>query len=142
MKLKNLKKKIRQLEKRLREGPKKLARLKRKLEAAEALKAMEARMKSAARRRTARQTDKTLASIEKKPSAKAPRSKKLRVVKRAKRKLNLTPERRAQLAANMKARWAAKRAAVAAKPKTVASANQVSRPQRALHLPESNHYGG
>jgi hypothetical protein len=31
--------------------------------------------------------------------------------KKAKRKLNLSPERRAQLAAAMKARWAAKRAA-------------------------------
>lgn len=30
--------------------------------------------------------------------------------KKAKRKLNLSPERRAQLAAAMKARWAAKRA--------------------------------
>jgi hypothetical protein len=34
-----------------------------------------------------------------------------RVAGKKKRKLNLTPERRAQLAAAMKARWAAKRAA-------------------------------
>jgi len=33
--------------------------------------------------------------------------------RKAKRKLNLSPERRAQLAAAMKARWAAKRAAEA-----------------------------
>jgi hypothetical protein len=37
-----------------------------------------------------------------------------RVAGKKKRKLNLTPERRAQLAAAMKARWAAKRAAAAA----------------------------
>ena len=37
-------------------------------------------------------------------------------VKKGKRKLNLSPERRAQLAAAMKARWAAKRAAAATPP--------------------------
>ena len=39
-------------------------------------------------------------------------------VKKVKRKLNLSPERRAQLSAAMKARWAAKRAAesIAVKP--------------------------
>ena len=95
MKQKNLKKKIRRLEKRLQEGPKKLARLKQKLQAGEAAKAARARKKSAA---------KTPKPIEAKKSG---------AVKKAKKKLNLSPERRAQLAAAMKARWAAKRAAQA-----------------------------
>ncbi len=45
MKLKNLRKKIRRLEKRLQEGPKKLAKLKQKLEAAEAGRAMKGKGK-------------------------------------------------------------------------------------------------
>jgi hypothetical protein len=94
--MKDLGKKIRRLEKRLREGPKKLAELKRRLEAAEATKALNAASKSGARAAAA------LIAEPKKPGA-----------KKAKRKLNLTPERRAQLAAAMKARWAAKRAAEA-----------------------------
>jgi hypothetical protein len=49
MKMKGLRKKIRRLEKRLREGPQKLAKLKRRLEAAEAAKALNAARKSAAR---------------------------------------------------------------------------------------------
>ena len=96
MKLKKLKKKIQQLEKRLQEGPEKLARLKRKLQQAESAKALKAARKSAVR---------ATASAEKKsgdPTIGA---------RKAKRKLNLSPERRAQLAATMKARWAAKRAA-------------------------------
>jgi predicted RNase H-like nuclease (RuvC/YqgF family) len=102
MKFKNLRKKIQRLEKRLREGPKKLAKLKQKLQAAEAAKAMKASRKSAAR--AARGT-KTSASVGKmsKPTP----------TKKAKRKLNLSPERRAQLSAAMKARWAAKKAAQA-----------------------------
>ena len=95
MKLKKLKKKIQQLEKRLREGPEKLARLKRKLQQAESAKALKAARKSAVR---------ATASAEKK-------SEPTTGGKKAKRKLNLSPERRAQLAATMKARWAAKRAA-------------------------------
>src|SRR6266478_4077476 len=95
MKLKNLRKKIQRLEKRLREGPKKLAKLKQKLQAAEAAKAVKAARKSATRAST------------------AAKSKKPGTVKIAKRKFNLSPERRAQLAAAMKARWAAKRAAEA-----------------------------
>jgi hypothetical protein len=42
-----------------------------------------------------------------------PTRRRLGAVKKAKKKLNLSPERRAQLAAAMKARWAAKRAAEA-----------------------------
>jgi hypothetical protein len=96
MKMKNLRKKIRRLEKRLREGPQKLAKLKRKLEAAEAAKALNAARKSAASAAAVQFAEATM------PAA-----------KKAKRKLNLSPERRAQLAAAMKARWAAKRAAEA-----------------------------
>ena len=94
MKLKDLRKKVRRLEKRLREGPQKLANLKRSLEAAEAAKTLNAARKSAARAAVA------LIAEARKPAA-----------RRAKRKLNLSPERRAQLSAVMKARWAAKRAA-------------------------------
>ena len=96
MKPKKLKKKIQQLEKRLREGSEKLAGLKRKLQQAEMAKALKAARKSAARATASVGTK----SPEPTTGAKKP-----------KRKLNLSPERRAQLAAAMKARWAAKRAA-------------------------------
>ena len=102
MKPKKLKKKIQQLEKRLREGPQKLAKLRRKLQEAQSAKALKAARKSAARA-TALTGKK---SPEPTTAAKKPTS-----AKKAKRKLNLSPERRAQLAAAMKARWAAKRAA-------------------------------
>ena len=107
MKLKNLRKKIRRLEARLRDGPKKLAKLKRKLEALEAAKARKAQKKAAARA-VARQTTSTQKKQAKPVSAKGTSARKV------KRKLNLSPERRAQLAAAMKARWAAKRAAAGA----------------------------
>src|ERR1700730_6291360 len=100
MKLKTLKKKIRKLEARLQEGPAKLAKLKRKLEAMTKADAMKAKRKLAARASAARQRAKPLTPIQGR-----------RTGKKAKRKLNLSPERRAQLAAAMKARWAAKRAA-------------------------------
>ena len=95
MKPKKLKKRIQQLEKRLREGSEKLERLRRKLQQAETARALKAARKSAARV-TALTGTKSVGSTTggKKP----------------KRKLNLSPERRAQLAAAMKARWAAKRA--------------------------------
>ena len=93
VKMKDLRKRIRRLEKRLREGSQKLAELKRSLEAAEAVKALKAARKSFSRASAARITE------AKKPAA-----------RKAKRELNLSPERRAQLAAAMKARWAAKRA--------------------------------
>ena len=96
MKIKGLRKKIRRLEKRLREGPQKLTELKRRLEAAEAAKALSAARNSAARAAAA------LIAEAKKPAA-----------RKAKRKLNLSPERRAQLASAMKARWAAKKVAEA-----------------------------
>jgi hypothetical protein len=96
MKIKGLRKKIRRLEKRLREGPQKLAELKRRLEAAEATKVLSAARKSASRAAAA-----LIAEGRKRPA------------KKPKRKLNLSPERRAQLSAAMKARWAVKRAAEA-----------------------------
>jgi hypothetical protein len=93
MKMKGLRKKIRRLEKRLREGPQKLAKLKERLEAQEAAKPLNPARKSAAR------VAAMLIAEAKKTG-----------VKKAKRKRNLSPERRAQLAAAMRARWAAKRA--------------------------------
>ena len=114
MKLKTLRKKIRRLEKRLREGPAKLVTLKKNLEA------IEAERKFVARARAAMQGTKSPARIPgTKPRVtpearfKALGKKSPRAGKKAKRKLNLSPERRAQLSAAMKARWAAKRAAAA-----------------------------
>jgi hypothetical protein len=86
MKAKNLKKRIRRLEARLQKGAKKLARLKQKLEAP---------------------------SQKKLPAKPAVAVTKPGATPKVKRKLNLTPERRAQLAETMRARWAAKRAAAA-----------------------------
>lgn len=106
MKLKTVRKKIRRLEARLQEGPKKLAKLKRKLEAMRAASVRKSGKKSAARRTV-------------KSSTRSPKTKSLKAKpapKKVKRKLNLSPERRAQLAAAMKARWAAKRAANEANP--------------------------
>jgi hypothetical protein len=121
MKLKNLKKKIRRLEKRLQEGSTKLAKLKQRLQSAEAAKAMKAARKSAARTTGAH------------PGAKP---KKPVTAKKAKRKLNLSPERRAQLSAAMKARWAAKRAAES-KANTGSSDDQHSASGPAPQAPES-----
>ena len=110
MKLKNLRKKVRRLEARLRTGPEKLARLKRKLDAMTAAKARKTQKKAAARA-VARRTVKASPPVARtKPAtAKDPGA-----AKAVKRKPNISPERRAQLSAAMKARWAAKRAAVAA----------------------------
>jgi hypothetical protein len=102
MKLKKLKKKIQQLEKRLREGSEKLASLRRKLQQAETAKALKAARKSAAR------ATGSVGKNSPEPTLVATKSSSAR---KARKKLNLSPERRAQLAAAMKARWAAKRAA-------------------------------
>ena len=140
MKLKNLRKKIRRLEKRLQEGPKKLAKLKRNLEAMEALKAKEARGKSAAHARAALQTAESSTPIVTQPHAKTVKAKKPDAVKKAKRKLKLSPERRAQLAAAMKARWAAKRAA-AEKIPTIPVADQPVTLERMPKALKSRHGG-
>jgi chromosome segregation ATPase len=113
MKLKTLKKKIRRLETRLLEGPKKLAKLKGKLGALVNANAAKARKKAAATRKKNRGT--TAKSQAKSTSAKGSAPKK------AKRKLNLSPERREQLAAAMRARWAAKRAAEGTSPDSSAN---------------------
>ena len=125
MKLKTLRKKIRRLEARLQKGPKKLAKLKQKLEAITAANARKAKRKLAARARGAQPTAKSLTPIEKKLPAKTANAKKPSAVKKVKKKLNLSPERRAQLAAAMKARWAAKRAAAEVNA-TSASTDQAS----------------
>jgi uncharacterized protein YhaN len=133
MKLKNLKKKIRRLEKRLREDPKKLAKLRRKLEAMEAEKALTAARRSAARATAPRPAAKPSTSVEKKSLAQAA-VEKPGSVKKAKKKVNLSPERRAQLAAAMKAR-SAKRAAEASA--TAASADdRYSPPDSTPQTPE------
>ncbi len=116
MKLKNLRKKIRRLEKRLKGGPKKLAKLKQKLEAARGKKG---------RRKSPVQTTGAM-----KPGT----------AKKAKRKLNLSPERRAQLSAAMKARWAAKRA-TEANAKSGSSDNQHSPPGMPSQTPENRRDG-
>lgn len=108
MKRKNLAKKIRALEARLQKGSKKLARLKRKLQAA----GIKGKKKSAAGDGADRQSKRGRKKETKANSpAKAASSKIRSGSRKRKRKLNLSPERRAQLAAAMKARWAAKRAA-------------------------------
>jgi hypothetical protein len=120
MKLKNLRKKVRRLEARLRAGPGKLGRLKRKLDALAAAKARKAQQKAAARA-VARQTIKSSAPPKKKNVKPAIAAKSGAATKKAKRKLNISPERRAQLSAAMKARWAAKRAAEANPPRMATS---------------------
>ena len=118
-KVKNLKKRIRRLEARLQKGAKKLAKLKAKLEAASTATAGKTKATSTASAEKARKSSNATVPMQKKrrfagdvkpgSTVKEPR-----VAGKKKRKLNLTPERRAQLAAAMKARWAAKRAAAAA----------------------------
>jgi chromosome segregation ATPase len=131
MKLKNLRKKVRRLEARLEEGPKKLAKLKRKLEALAAAKARKAQKKAAARA-AARQIAKSSTPTRKEKQrltadlqVKPVRARGPTAAGKVKRKLNLSPERRAQLAAAMKARWAAKRAAIAANPQSALIAQEV-----------------
>jgi hypothetical protein len=114
MKTKRLTKKIQRLEARLQKGAKKLASLKQKLRASEAKtkrkRAAQARESlipvrvAALQKNSRRLTAKT-----------APKPASGRIsFKEVKKKRQITPERRAQLSAAMKARWAAKRAAAAA----------------------------
>jgi hypothetical protein len=113
MKLKNLTKKIRRLEARLLKDAKKLAKLKRKRGAATTAGAA----KKAGKTVRASTQAKTKTRVQSAVAAQEPSG-----AKKVRRKLNLTPERRAQLAAAMKARWAAKRAAAATN-------SQASQPQ-------------
>jgi hypothetical protein len=117
MKLKTLKKKIRRLETRLQEGPKKLAKLKGKLAALVKANAAKTKKKSTARTAGAPKQKLNLAA---KSQVKAGDAKGA-APEKVKRKLNLSPERREQLAAAMRARWAAKRAAEATTPDGSAS---------------------
>jgi hypothetical protein len=112
MKLKTLKKKIRRLETRLLEGPKKLAKLKGKLAALIKANAAKAKKKSTARAAASKKKRSSTAKSQTKPASR----KKAAAPKKVKRKLNLSPERREELAAAMRARWAAKRAAEATPP--------------------------
>ncbi len=123
MKLKTVRKKIRRLEMRLQKGPKKLAKLKRQLEAMTKADAMKAKRKLAARAGKAHQSVKAATPTQHKteglaaqPPVKPAGPKKPDAARKVKRKLNLSPGRRAQLAAAMKARWAVKRAAAEATP--------------------------
>ena len=97
------------------------------MEAMATADAEKARKKSAARDRGAHKPFKSLTPILKQPEAKPAAAKKPVAPKKVKRKLNLSPERRAQLSAAMKARWAAKRAAAEANPQGN-STNQGSTP--------------
>jgi hypothetical protein len=117
MKLKNLKKKIRQLEKRLREGPKKLAKLKRKLQTAEAKKKTAVRADGSAKKPAKTQGKKP--GDKAKAQTRTAGAKDQSAPMKVKKKLNLSPERRAALSAAMKARWVAKRAAAGANSPTV-----------------------
>ncbi len=108
MKIKTLKKKILRLEKRLKEGPKKLAKLKQKLATTVAAKSAAEKRKASARaaatRKSKTRSSKRLpAALATAQSSAAPQPK---------RKLNLSPERRAALSAAMKARWAARKASM------------------------------
>ena len=133
MKLKNLRKKMRRLEKRLREGRKKLAKLRHKLEAMEAAKALRAARRSAAGVTAPRPAAKPSTSVEEKSPAQAaveqPAS-----VKKAKKSLNLSPERRAQLAAAMKARTAKGAAEASATP--ASADDRYSAPASTSQTPE------
>ena len=115
MKLKTLEKKIRRLETRLLEGPKKLAKLKGKLAAFVEADAAKAKKKSTARAAAAgKKKRRSTAKSQVKPAGENGSAS-----KKEKRKLNLSPERREQLAAAMRARWAAKRAAEATSAETL-----------------------
>jgi len=118
MKQKKLIKKIQRLEAQLQKRTVKLATLKRKLKAMEAAKFGKAKSKSSARGRKAFPTGARPASIQtvkqRLLAMTAPKPKPTtagRSLKSVKKKRHITPERRAQLSAAMKARWAAKAAA-------------------------------
>jgi predicted RNase H-like nuclease (RuvC/YqgF family) len=123
-KIKSLRKRIRRLEARVQKGSKRLTKLKQKLGAAETRAAAKPKGKSAG---VTQQTGKASGSIDKnkkrsplKTGVKSAASVKgSGAAKSAKRKLNLTPERREQLAAAMRARWAAKSASAGANTKKI-----------------------
>jgi len=124
MRIKRLTKKIQRLEARLQKGAKKLLSLKEKLKTAEAARLAKTKRKRAARAREAL-IPVRVAALQKSQrrltakSAPKPAGVSERIsIKEVKKKRRITPERRAQLSAAMKARWAAKRAADAAPPQS------------------------
>ena len=144
MKSKTLKKKIRRLETRLLEGPKKLAKLKRKLAAQLAADAAKARKKLAAKTAARHAANGSPTSSRKKRPAAAKQSTTIRPIapRKVKKRLNLSPERRAQLSATMKARWAAKRAAAAAPNPPGGASNQGFQVTDGVRPSENSHEGG
>ena len=107
-KRKSLNRKIQRLKARLAKDAKKLAKLTIKLAAA-TTGGIKGRRKSVTRvRKAPASAEKAAGSKRRVPMKPAA------AVQKPRRKLNLTPERRAQLAEAMKARWVAKRAAAAA----------------------------
>jgi hypothetical protein len=124
MRIKRLTKKIQRLEARLQKGAKKLASLKQKLKTAKTARLAKTKRKRAARAREAlipvrvaalRNGQRRLtAKTARKPAGVNERIS----IKAVKKKRQITPERRAQLSAAMKARWTAKRAAAAAPPQS------------------------
>jgi len=117
MRIKRLTKKIHRLEARLQKGAKKLASLKQKLRTAEAARSAKTKRKRAAQAREDLIPVRVAALQENQrplPANIATTPTRERIsLKEVKKKRQITPERRAQLSAAMKARWAAKRAAAA-----------------------------
>jgi hypothetical protein len=114
-KRKRLEKKIQRLRKRLAKDNKKLAKLTSKLKLAVATGAEGAKKvhrQSAGGTKSARRSPST-AEAQKLQEKKTVRPAKKQAPPKQKKKTNISPERRAQLAAAMKARWATKRAAAA-----------------------------
>ena len=119
MKLRKLAKKIRRLEARLQKGATKLANLKHKLRAVEAANLAKAKRNSARTRKglTVGEVPPPTQTVHQRLVAMtAPKPEGISGGKTVKKKRSITPERRAQLSAAMKARWAAKRAATPASP--------------------------
>ena len=117
-KRKNLNKRIQRLKDRLAKDARKLAKLTVKLGAAVAGGVGAGKRKAGGRARKGRKAADPTASARRRkvaaPKPKAPVKSAASTGKaapKAKKKLNITPERRAQLSAAMKARWEAKRAA-------------------------------
>jgi len=135
MKLKTLRKKIRRIESRIQKDSTKLAKLRRRLDATAATKARKAQ-KGAATRALARQTAGPLATppnqdaLTEKLGRIAAVGTKSGAAPKVRKRPEISPERRAQLSEAMKARWAARRAASAARIESAPAAlSSVEQPQ-------------
>jgi hypothetical protein len=136
MKVKNLRKKIRSLEARLEKDAKKLTKLKRKLGAATTAGAGSNKKKSGEPGTSRKETARTQSAKGDVTNSATPAAgKEPNATKKVKKKLNLSPERRAQLAAAMKARWTAKRAAALENPQEVMAVRDFTLEQ-APHTPQ------